>query len=128
MPLDNDTEETPDTRFENDLGEIMRRTGGTFVADGRGLLTAGALRGRRKAARRCATVLTGGVLTLAALGTAGVYVTGGSGEDSASVADATPTRTHSSVPRDGASRTPASPAEAARRRTPRPSCGRTPTR
>ncbi|MFF7204303.1 hypothetical protein [Streptomyces sp. NPDC008141] len=106
MPLDNDTEETPDTRFENDLGEIMRRTGGTFVADGRGLLTAGALRGRRKVARRCATVLTGGVLTLAALGTAGVYVTGGSGEGSASVADATPTRTHSSAPRDGASRTP----------------------
>ncbi|MEV6785252.1 hypothetical protein [Streptomyces sp. NPDC051098] len=106
MPLENDTEDTPDIRFENDLGEIMRRTGGTFVADGRGLLHAGALRGRRKVARRTATVLTGGVLTLAALGTAGVYVVGGSGGNSASVADVAPTRTHSSAPRDGASRNP----------------------
>ncbi|MEV0025139.1 hypothetical protein AB0H45_23570 [Streptomyces atroolivaceus] len=109
MPLENDTDNdtvgTSKNRFENDLGEIMRRTGGTFVADRRALLEAGALRGRRKAARRCATALTAGGLTLAALGTAGVYVTGGVGGDSASVADAAPTRTPSSRP-DGPSRNP----------------------
>ncbi|MFH9613994.1 hypothetical protein ACH4MM_09710 [Streptomyces pratensis] len=92
MPLENntenDTEGASKDHFENDLGEIMRHTGGTFVTNRRALLEAGALRGRRKAARRGATALTAGALTLAALGTAGVYATGGFGSDSVSVADA----------------------------------------
>ncbi|MFJ8919171.1 hypothetical protein ACIREK_06845 [Streptomyces sp. NPDC102415] len=109
MPLENDTENntesTSESHFENDLGEIMRRTGGTFHADRRALLEAGALRGRRKAARR-ATALTAGVLTLTVLVTAGLYATDEFGGDSASVASATPTRTPSSEPDGGFSPTP----------------------
>ncbi|MGW1812036.1 hypothetical protein ACWCQM_00420 [Streptomyces sp. NPDC002125] len=109
MPLENntenDTEGTPESHFENGLGEIMRRTGGTFHADRRALVEAGALRGRRKSARR-ATALTAGVLTLAVLGTAGWYVTDEFGGDGASVASATPTPTPSSKPDGSFSPTP----------------------
>ncbi|MDF6018519.1 hypothetical protein [Streptomyces sp. JH34] len=110
MPLENDTENdtggTSENRFETDLGEIMRYTGGTFVADRRALLETGAIRGRRKAARRRATALTAGVLTLTVLGTAGVYATGGFGGDSVSVADATPTWAPSLGPEGGPSLQP----------------------
>ncbi|MFF2730320.1 hypothetical protein ACFVS9_20795 [Streptomyces sp. NPDC058008] len=91
--------------FENDLGQIMRQTGGTFVTDRRALVAAGALRGRRKATRHRVTALGAGVLTLAVLGTGGMYVTRGSGEDASSVANATPTWTvtPSPQPSDGSS-------------------------
>ncbi|MFJ8638834.1 hypothetical protein [Streptomyces sp. NPDC093610] len=113
MPLENDTENNTEgaseshseSRFENDLGEIMRRTGGSFRADRHALLEAGALRGRRKAARR-ATALTAGALTLTVLGAAGLYATDVFGGDTASVASATPTRTPPSEPGGGFSPTP----------------------
>lgn len=45
MPFEHSTEKdsegASEDRFEADLGEVMRRTGGTFVADRRALLEAG---------------------------------------------------------------------------------------
>lgn len=85
MPLEDDTSETA---FQSNLSEAMRRTGGDFVTDRRALLAAGALRGRRKLARRRAATVTGGLLALVVTGTAGAYGGGLLGDrDGTSVAD-----------------------------------------
>jgi len=110
MPFEHSTEKdsegASEDRFEADLGEVMRRTGGTFVADRRALLEAGALRGRRKAVRHRAAALTSGVLTLTVLGAVGMYATGGFGGGGATVASATPTWAPSLGPSGGPSLQP----------------------
>ena len=85
MPFEDDTS---DNEFENNLGEAIRRTGGTFATDRRRvLLEAGVRRGRVKLARRRAAV-TGGLLAVAMIGTVGAYEGGLLDEpDGTSVAD-----------------------------------------
>ncbi|WP_406303636.1 hypothetical protein OHA61_16475 [Streptomyces sp. NBC_00885] len=86
MPFEDDTS---DNEFENNLGEAIRRTGGTFATDRRRvLLEAGVRRGRVKLARRRAAAVTGVLLAVAMIGTVGAYEGGLlDGTDGTSVAD-----------------------------------------
>ncbi|MEV7670836.1 hypothetical protein [Streptomyces sp. NPDC088752] len=62
-----------DDGFEEELGAVLRRTGGAFAADDRrGLVEGGLRRGRRRLVRRRLAV-AGSALALAALGVGGVY-------------------------------------------------------
>ncbi|MFD7323676.1 hypothetical protein ACFV9D_21685 [Streptomyces sp. NPDC059875] len=69
MPLNEGHE-----RFEEELGDALRRTGDGFAAgDGRDLVAGGLTRGRRRVVRRRAAAVTGSVLALAVVGIGGVY-------------------------------------------------------
>ncbi|MFF1416691.1 hypothetical protein [Streptomyces sp. NPDC058280] len=76
--------------FEDELGEVLRRTGDLFEPIDRGELVDGAVaRGRRRLARRRAAAVTGSVLALAAVGIGGAYgggLLGASGDGESSVA------------------------------------------
>lgn len=63
-------------RFEDELGEALRRTGDGFTTEDRDLVEAGERLGRRLVARRRAAVVGGSALALAVIGTAGAYTEG----------------------------------------------------
>ncbi|MFE4056021.1 hypothetical protein ACFXP3_06905 [Streptomyces sp. NPDC059096] len=92
MPSENSPQSYPDegpetpgggpetAPFEDELGEVLHRTGGSFTpADRTALVDAGLRRGRRRLARRRIAVVTGGALVLGAVGLGGVYGDGLSG-------------------------------------------------
>ncbi|CAM5296039.1 hypothetical protein [Streptomyces aurantiogriseus] len=75
-------------RFEDDLGRALRHTAGAFTTDRRSLAEGSLVRGRRRLARRRASVVAGSALTVALLATAGAQLGGqggaGKGRDHAS--------------------------------------------
>lgn len=76
--------------FEDELGEVLRRTGDLFEPMDRGELVDGAVaRGRRRLARRRAAAVTGSVLALGVVGIGGAYgggLLGASGDGESSMA------------------------------------------
>ncbi|WP_306318565.1 MULTISPECIES: hypothetical protein [unclassified Streptomyces] len=66
-------------RFEDGLGDALRRAGAGFGADGRTLVDGGVLRGRRLLRRRRAGAVTGGVAALAVVGLGASYGVGAFG-------------------------------------------------
>ncbi|MEU8758515.1 hypothetical protein [Streptomyces sp. NPDC048659] len=93
---DHDPNDQDRTRFEEELGAVLRSTGDGFVAEDRRELVAGGLaRGRRRLIRRRVATATG-ALALAAIGVGGVYGgsllgTGSGGPAGVSVAAGTKT-------------------------------------
>jgi hypothetical protein len=62
--------------FEDELGKALRHTAGTFTADRRSLAEGSLTRGRRRLARRRASVVAGSALAVALVATAGVQLGG----------------------------------------------------
>ncbi|MFG3029273.1 hypothetical protein ACGFZJ_12295 [Streptomyces sp. NPDC048253] len=67
--------------FEDELGKVLRDTAGTFTADRRSLAEGSLLRGRRRLARRRASVMAGSALAVVLVATAGVQLGGGQDDD-----------------------------------------------
>ncbi|TQJ46590.1 MULTISPECIES: hypothetical protein [Streptomyces] len=67
--------------FEDELGKVLRDTAGTFTADRRSLAEGSLLRGRRRLARRRASVMAGSALAVVLVATAGVRLGGGQDDD-----------------------------------------------
>ncbi|GAA3373813.1 hypothetical protein GCM10020367_35230 [Streptomyces sannanensis] len=59
--------------FEDEFGEVLRRTGDSFTTDRQALVEGGLTQGRRRRFRRNMAAMTGSVLALAVVGTAGAY-------------------------------------------------------
>ncbi|WP_425247025.1 hypothetical protein [Streptomyces sp. NEAU-NA10] len=70
-------------RFEDELGKALRDTAGAFTADRRSLAEGSLARGRRRVARRRASVVGGSALAVALLATAGAQLGGQHGDDKA---------------------------------------------
>ncbi|MEU1193459.1 hypothetical protein [Streptomyces sp. NPDC005859] len=62
--------------FEDELGRVLRDTAGSFTADRRSLAEGSLVRGRRRLARRHASVIAGSALAVVLVATAGVRLSG----------------------------------------------------